>query len=57
MCFTSLVSRIYGKCPKISYTKIFDKMAYVNSTDPDQTEQSDLDLQYYTEHWVYAILQ
>ena len=34
----------YGKYPKISYTKVSDKMAYVNSADPDQTapkEQSD----------------
>ena len=27
----------YGKCPKISYTKVSDKMAYANSVDPDQT--------------------
>ena len=27
----------YGKCPKISYTKVSDKMAYANSADPDQT--------------------
>ena len=27
----------YGKCPKISYTKVADKMAYANSADPDQT--------------------
>ena len=27
----------YGKCPKISYTKIVDKMAYANSADLDQT--------------------
>ena len=27
----------YGKCPKILYTKVSDKMAYVNSADPDQT--------------------
>ena len=26
----------YGKCPKISYTKVSDKMAYANSADPDQ---------------------
>ena len=26
----------YGKCPKISFTKV-DKMAYTNSEDPDQT--------------------
>ena len=25
----------YGKCPKISYTKVSDKMAYANSADPD----------------------
>ena len=30
----------YGKCPKISYTKIADKMAYANSVDPDQTAPS-----------------
>ena len=28
---------MYGKCPKILYTKESDKMAYVNSADPDQT--------------------
>ena len=29
---------VYGnfKCPKISNTKISDKMAYANSVDPDQ---------------------
>ena len=27
----------YGKCPKILYTKVTDKMAYANSIDPDQT--------------------
>ena len=27
----------YGKCAKISYTKVSDKMAYANSADPDQT--------------------
>ena len=27
----------YGKCPKISYTKVSDKMACANSVDPDQT--------------------
>ena len=26
-----------GKCPKISYTKVADKMSYANSIDPDQT--------------------
>ena len=29
----------YGKCPKISYTNIYDKMAYANSADPDQNEE------------------
>ena len=28
---------MYSKCPIISYTKVSDKMAYVNSADPDQT--------------------
>ena len=27
----------YGKCPKISFTNLSDKMAYANSADPDQT--------------------
>ena len=27
----------YGKCPKISYTKVANKMAYANSADPHQT--------------------
>ena len=27
----------YGKCPKISYNKVSDKIAYANSADPDQT--------------------
>ena len=27
----------YGKCPKILYSKVSDKMAYANSADPDQT--------------------
>ena len=26
----------YHKCPKISYTKVADKMAYANNADPDQ---------------------
>ena len=37
-------NNIYSKCPKILYTQVSDKMAYANSTDPDQTapeEQSD----------------
>ena len=28
---------IYGKCPKILYTKLSDKMKYANSVDSDQT--------------------
>ena len=32
-----LVPNIFGKCPKLSYTKVSDKMAYANSVDPDQT--------------------
>ena len=27
----------YGKCLKIPYTKVSDKMEYANSADPDQT--------------------
>ena len=27
----------YGKCPKISYTKVSDRMAFANSADTDQT--------------------
>ena len=27
----------YSKCPKLSYTKVSDKVAYANSADPDQT--------------------
>ena len=27
----------YGKYPKISYTKVSDKVAYANSEGPDQT--------------------
>ena len=30
---------MYGKCPKISYNKVADKMAYANSADPDQTDK------------------
>ena len=30
----SLIQK-YGKCPKIPYTKVSDKMAYANSVDPD----------------------
>ena len=34
---TTQMYRNYGKCPKISNTKVSDKMTYVNSADPDQT--------------------
>ena len=27
----------HSKCPKISYTKVSEKMAYTNSADSDQT--------------------
>ena len=27
----------YGKCPKILYTKVSDKMTYADSADTDQT--------------------
>ena len=27
----------YGKCPKMLYIKVADKMAYANSVDPNQT--------------------
>ena len=29
--------RLYGNYPKISYTKISDKLKYAKSEDPDQT--------------------
>ena len=29
--------RYYSKCPKISNTKVSDRIAYANSVDPDQT--------------------
>ena len=28
---------MYGKCPKILYTSVSDKIVYANSSDPDQT--------------------
>ena len=28
---------VYGKCRKILYIKVSDKMAYANGLDPDQT--------------------
>ena len=30
----------YGKCPKISYTKVSYKITYAKSADPDQTAPS-----------------
>ena len=30
--------KAYGKCPKISYTKVSDKISYANSVDSGQTE-------------------
>ena len=27
---------MYGKCPKLSYSKVANKMAYANSVDPDE---------------------
>ena len=30
-------SNVHGKCPKILYTKEFNRMIYTNSADPDQT--------------------
>ena len=35
--FNMMIYHIYCKCPKISYTKISDTVAYANSADPDQT--------------------
>ena len=32
-----MMDQALGKCPKISYTKVSDQIAYANSTDPDQT--------------------
>ena len=32
----------YGKCAKILYANVFDKMAYENNADPDQTVHSGL---------------
>ena len=37
--FFTQYAKCYSKCPKISYTKVSDKMAYANSADPE--EQSD----------------
>ena len=37
MCNLDRVYLTYCKCPKISKTKLSDKMTYGNSADPDQT--------------------
>ena len=36
-----------GKCPKIPYTKVSDKMAYANSADPDQTAPVCISIKYF----------
>ena len=33
----AILMSTYSKCPKIWNTKVFDKMTYTNSADPDQT--------------------
>ena len=48
---------IFGKCPKLSYTKVYDKMAYTNSADPDQIapkEQSDQGLHCLPFHQLFS---
>ena len=45
---------IYGKCPKILYGKVSDKMAYANSVDPDQTAQQQSDLGLYCLQFHYV---
>ena len=37
LCFSFAGNKIYGKCPKISNTKVSGKMSDVKSVDPDQT--------------------
>ena len=51
ICFPYFVEKFkkypYCKCPNISNTtKVSDRMAYANSADPDQTEQSDQHLHF-----------
>ena len=36
-----MIYLMYGKCPKLSYTKVSNKIAQANSADPGQTEESD----------------
>ena len=35
-CHDDYRYELYGKCPKIIYKKVADKMSYANSIDPDQ---------------------
>ena len=35
-----VVDSMYNKCRIISYTKVFDEMAYAYSVDPDKTAPS-----------------
>ena len=42
LVFPALLLYDYGKCPKISYTKVPDEMAYANSADTDQTAPCNL---------------
>ena len=39
--FLRKLAKIYGKCPKLPYFKVYDKMANANSADLDQTAPSD----------------
>ena len=44
LCYKEVVMYLcfgaYGKCPKIWYTKVSDKMAYINCVDLAQMAQS-----------------
>ena len=47
---------VHSRCSKILYTKVFDKIAYANNLNPDQTafkEQSDLGLHCLPFHYVF----
>ena len=41
MSFPPGLNGRYGKCPKISNTKVADKLAYANMNDSDQTAPED----------------
>ena len=41
-CYVYAYTGYYGIYPKISYTKVSDKLAYENSAEPDQTSLSTL---------------